>query len=147
MRRLSPSTVLLFVAGLALFAGPLVAPAEEPPDRVEYRVDDVSGPVDSWETLQYETLSESVRSAFDAARTGERDTYHVSVPADGSLPPLADPERPVVAYDLEYEGQWYLLEVSRFDPEVPTEAHLVRLVSLAAGLLALVASAYRAVTA
>jgi len=141
------ATALLFVAGLALVAGPIAAPADAPPDRVEYRVDELSGPVDSWETLDYEHVAERVRARFDAARASADGTHVVTVAAGESLPPLADPERPVVAYDLQYDGAWYLLEVSRFDPGVPEEAHLTRLGALCAGLLSLVAGGYGAVTA
>lgn len=144
MDRPVPLTALLLVVGLALFAVPLAAPAEEPPDRVTYSVEPIDGPVDSWQTLAYEDLSAQSVTAFDAALASEADPYEVRVDRGEPLPPLASERRPVVAYDLQYDGRWYLFQVKHFDPDAPASALYLRLGALVGGLALVVAGCYRA---
>ena len=138
-------TALLVLAGLALVAVPLVAPAESPPDRIEHYVEPTDGDTQSWETLHYDTLSEQGRSTFDAARTSETGYYNVTTDELDSVPPFADGT--VAVYDIEYDGQWYLLQVKHFRPDVSLADHLFRFGALAGGVLLAMTGGYRAVTA
>ena len=145
MARSSVLTALLVLAGVSLVAVPIVAPAQNPPDRIEHYVEPTDGDVSSWETLRYDALSERGRATFDAARTSETGYYNVTTDALDTVPPFAGGT--VAVYDVQYEGRWYLLQVKHFRTEVPPVDHLVRLGALAGGVLLAMTGGYRAVTA
>ena len=138
-------TTLLVLLGVALVAALLAAPAEEPPDRIEYAVEPTDGEIQHWETLRYEGLSARGQTMFDAARSSETGYHTVTTDELDAVPPLADGS--VAVYDVQYDGQWYLLQVKYFRTEVPGEEHAFRLGSLALGTVLAMAGGYRAVTA
>ena len=145
MDRPSVLTALLVLVGVALVAVPVVAPAEEPPDRIEYYTETTDHQVSGWETLHYENFSERERRAFDATLANESGYYNPTADELGTVPPFVSDT--VAVYDVRYEGRWYLLQAKYFDTEVPAEDHLVRLGALVGGVLLATAGGYRAVTA
>jgi hypothetical protein len=145
MDRSTALTALLVVAGVALAAVPIVAPAEDPPDRVEYAVERVDGDVSSWETLRYGDLSDRERAVFDAARTTDSGYHNVTTDEPDEVPPLANGT--IAAYDVRYDDAWYLLQVTYFETEAPGSAHLLRLGALVVGICIALLGGYRGVTA
>jgi hypothetical protein len=144
MDRPAALTALLLGGGLALAASPLVAPAEPPPDRVEYYVEADAGPA-TWTERSYANLSAAGQRVFDAARTNASGYHNVTTDAFDGPPPLADGT--IAPYSVRADGEWFLLQVTYLETTVPADAHFLRLGALLGGLLTALAGGYRAVTA
>lgn len=144
MVRRSASNALVFLVGVALFAAPLAVPAEAPPDRVEYYVEADWGNYQDQQRLVYANLSGPEKRAFDAARTNESARYNASL---RDAPARLTPARNGIdIYNVEYEGEYYLLQVKHFTYEVDLVSQVLpRLGALAAGILLALAAAYRQV--
>lgn len=135
-------TVSLLVAGLVLFAVPVVAPAEVPENRVQFAVEGDWGDLQDQENLEYTNLTDAEQEIFDTARQ-QSSGYVNRTP--GTAPPSLTPDPDSIdIYNVRYEGEYYLLEVRHLSREVDfLTQQLPRLGSLGAGISFVVFAAYR----
>jgi hypothetical protein len=135
-------TLSLVVVGLGLIALPVLAPPDVPDDRVEFYVEsDWMNNADQ-QTLRYTNFSDAERDVFDAARRATPQTLNKSV---DSAPERLTPEANGIAiYNVEHDGEFYLLQVKHITHEVDfLTQQLPRLAALALGAIALCAAGYR----
>lgn len=141
-RQSTALTAALLIAGVVLFAVPVVAPAEAPDDRVEYYVEGDWGDLQGQQNLAYENVSAAQQAVFDRARQQRPDTVNLSV--SESPPELTPPADGIDIYNVRYDGEYYLMQVKHlaYDVDFVTQ-QLPRLGAIAIGALLIVAAAYR----
>lgn len=141
MRSPSLPSIALVLAGLALFAFPLVAPPQAPPDTVEYYVEADFGDQAGNPNLAYANFSESERRVFDAALANENDTF-VTGP-ENAPDRITPPGEGIRLYNVRYRGDYDALQVRRLSDPPSDAAVLGRFGSLLAGILVAGYGGYR----
>ena len=135
-------TLSLVVVGFGLITLPMLAAPEVPDDRVEFYVegDWMNNP--DQQTLAYANFSGAERAVFEAALQASPDDLNRSVSeAPERLTP--DPDG-IAIYNVERDGQFYLLQVKHLSFEVDfATQQLPRLATLALGAMVLGVAGYR----
>jgi len=133
MRPPSTLSAAFLLAGFALFAFPLVAPPQAPPDTVEYYVEPDFGDQSAHPNLAYENFSENERRVFDAALANQNHTYRTE---PGDLPErITPPGEGIRIYNVQYHGDYDALQIRRLSDPPSDTAILGRFGSLLAGIL------------
>lgn len=135
-------TLSLAVVGLGLIALPVLAAPEVPDDRVEFTAEGDWWNNTDQQTLSYTNLSDAERAVFEAALEESPDELNRSL---GNAPDRLTPGPDGIAiYNVERDGQFYLLQVNHFTYEVDfASQQLPRLGALALGVIALGVAGYR----
>ncbi|MGB9987399.1 hypothetical protein [Salarchaeum japonicum] len=142
MRPPSTLSAVLVVAGVVLFAFPLVAPPQGPPDTVEYYVEDDFGDQSANPNLAYANFSENERRVFDAALANRNNTY---VTDPENAPGRITPDREAITlYNVKYQNDYDALQVRRLSDPPSDTAVLGRFGSLLAGCIVACYGGYRA---
>jgi len=142
MRPPSTLSAMLVVAGVVLFAFPLVAPPQGPPDTVEYYVEDDFGDQSTNPNLAYANFSENERRVFDAALANRNNTY---VTDPENAPRRITPDREAITlYNVKYQNDYDALQVRRLSDPPSDTAVLGRFGSLLAGCIVACYGGYRA---
>ena len=142
MSRPPLATLALLVIGIALLAGPVLAPPDVPDDRVEFYVEGDWGNYTDQEVLEYSNLTAAERSVFDTARSNRPETVNLTL---GEAPPSLDPGPDSIAlYNVRHDSEWYLFQVRHLTYEVDFLTQLLpRLGAVSLGVVLLVGAAYR----
>jgi hypothetical protein len=135
-------TLSLVVVGLALIAIPVLATPAVPDDRVEFYVESDWMNNPDQQTLRYANFSDAERDVFDdALQASPKERNHSVADAPVRLTPEPDG---IAIYNVEHDGEFYLLQVKYITYEVdPLTQLLPRLATLALGSMALGVAGYR----
>lgn len=135
-------TLALVAIGLALLAGPVLAPPEVPDDRVEFYVEADWGNYSDQEAIEYNDMTAAERSVFDTARSNRPETINLT---PDEAPPSLDPGPDSIAvYNVRYDSEWYLLQARHLTYEADFLTQLLpRFGAIALGIALLVGAAYR----
>jgi len=135
-------TLALVVVGIGLIALPVFAPPEVPDDRIEFVTEDDWMNNPDQQTLSYTNFSDGERAVFEATLQANPEELNRSV--DEAPERLTPDPGGIAIYNVERDGEFYLLQVKYFTHEVDfTTQQLPRLGSLALGSVALGVVGYR----